>query len=79
MVTANETSVAFDYKKLRAKIVEEGKTHREVAKAAGITPTTFSLRINNHGVFTQDQIISICEFLEIEIVSIPRYFFALKV
>lgn len=65
----------FDYSALKGKTVEMGKTDRDVAKAANMTPSTYSLKTNGKGYFTQDQILLICGFLSIENCDIPRYFF----
>lgn len=65
----------FDYSKLRGRTVEMGKTDRDVAAAAKMNPSTYSLKINGKGVFSQDQIYAICLFLGIEFVEIPAYFF----
>ena len=66
----------FDYSKLRARTAELGKTDKSVAAAGGMTPSTYSLKLNGMGVFTQKQICGICEFLQINSRDIPLYFFA---
>lgn len=58
---------------LRAKIVENGMTQEEVAKAIGITPKTFSLKINS-GKFGLDEADKLIELLKIE--KPERIFFA---
>ncbi len=69
----------FNYSKLKARTAELGKKDREVASAAKMNPGTYSLKLNNKGVFTQDQICNICIFLLIPFCDIPLYFFAQKV
>lgn len=69
----------FDYSKLKARTAELGYTDKDVAEAGKMTPSTYSLKMNGKGVFTQDQIYNICVFLCIEFASIPIYFFTLKV
>jgi len=51
-------------RKLRAIIVEEGKTHAEVAKALDISPKTFSDKLNK-GVFLSNEIEGMIEYLHI--------------
>lgn len=51
-------------RKLRAIIVEEGKTHAEVANALNISPKTFSDKLKK-GVFLSNEIEGMIEFLHI--------------
>lgn len=69
----------FDYSALKGKTIAEGKTDRDVATAAGMTPTTYSLKINNKSFFTQEQMLRICDFLGIPYCETPLYFFTQKV
>lgn len=69
----------FDYSKLRGRTVEMRKTDKDVAAAAKMNPSTYSLKLNGKGFFTQDQITAICLFLGIEFCDIPAYFFAVVV
>ena len=69
----------FDYSRLKGRTAEQGYTDKDVANAGNMTPSTYSLKLNGKGVFTQDQIYKICVFLNIEFVKIPAYFFTLKV
>lgn len=71
--------IQFDYSKLRGRTVEKGKTDKDVAIAAKMNPSTYSLKLNGKGVFSQDQICAICSFLGIEQVDIPAYFFTVIV
>lgn len=66
----------FDYSQLRARTAELGETDRAVAKAAKMTPSTYSLKLNGKGEFSQEQICNICDYLRICYADIPRYFFA---
>ena len=79
MAATSTATVQFDYSKLRGRTAEMGKTDREVALAAGMTPSTYSLKQNGKGVFSQDQICGICEFLGIELQDVSAYFFTRKV
>lgn len=50
---------------LRAKIVENGMTQREVAKQIGVSEKTFSLKMNN-GKFGLDEAEKMIDLLKIE-------------
>lgn len=69
----------FVYSRLRARTIEQGYSDKDVAHAANMTPSTYSIKINGKGQFTQEQICDICDFLCISYVDIPIYFFALGV
>lgn len=79
MRTAYSCIHPWDYSKLRARTAERGKTSRDVAKAGKMTPSTYSLKLNGKGEFSQEQIVDICAFLDIEFCNIPLYFFTPKV
>ncbi len=68
-------SLQFNYSLLKARTAELGKTDKAVAAAGKMTPSTYSLKLNGKGIFTQEQICNICEFLQIDRCDIPRYFF----
>ena len=68
-------TMQFNYSKLRGKTAEMGKTDKDVATAAKMNPSTYSLKLNGKGVFSQEQICAICAFLGIELVDVPAYFF----
>lgn len=55
----------IDTNKLRGIIAERGTTQGEVAKAIGITPTTFSSKMAK-GVFVSDEIEAMVALLNIE-------------
>ena len=71
-------SIGFDYTKLKARTVEMGKTDKAVAKAANMTPSTYSVKLNGRGEFDQSEIYDICKFLRIDLRDIPLYFLQLK-
>lgn len=79
MKAVAETCRSYDYSQLRARTAELCQTAKAVAVAGGMTPATYSLKLNGHGFFTQEQIIAICIFLRIDFAEIPRYFFTHKV
>ena len=66
---------AFNYSQLKARTAELGMTDKAVAKAAKMTPSTYSLKLNGKSEFTQEQMCNICDFLHICYCDIPRYFF----
>ena len=71
--------MAFDYSKLKGKIVEKYGSQLEFAKAFGISENTLSLKLNNKVRFTSDDIIKITDMLEIDKDEVGKYFFTLKV
>lgn len=69
----------YDYSKLKGKTKESGYRQEDVGIAAGLTPTTYSLKLNHKGEFKQSEIEAICKFLDIPPENIPIYFFTPKV
>lgn len=65
----------FDYSRLRGRIREFDLTIDECADEAGIARSTFSLKINGHFGFKQEEIIRLCRVLAIPLEHIHRYFF----
>lgn len=76
MKTAYSCAQPWNYSMLKARTVELGKTDRDVAAAGKMSPSTYSLKVNGKGEFSQAQISDICRFLSISFSDIPRYFFA---
>lgn len=64
------------FKKLRLRMVELDYNQKDLAKAAGIAPSTFSLRIRGKQPFDADQILAISRVLDIPVNQIGAYFFA---
>lgn len=54
-----------DANKLRGCIVSHGKTQEEVARAIGITPKTFCIKMKK-GVFGSDEIEKMIDLLDID-------------
>lgn len=79
MKVPNAKTKQYDYSKLKARTAELGVTSKAVAKAGGMTPSTYSLKLNGKSEFTQEQMCNICDFLNIGYCEIPRYFFTLQV
>ena len=67
--------VSFDYSKLRGRIVEKGLTQGRLSEELGITPQSFSKKMQNETRFSTDDIIQLSEALEIEPAEIGAYFF----
>lgn len=69
----------FDYSKLRGKIREVFGTQQEFAKAMNISAATISDKLNNKTDWTQKEIDTIVNLLNIPKDRIPIYFFTEKV
>lgn len=55
----------YDYSKLLGRMRELGKTQEDVAKAAGISPSTLNQKLNTDREFRQTEMKAICAFLDI--------------
>ena len=66
----------YNYSKLLGRIRERGLTQEQLATTIGKNKSTISLKINNNGSFTQDDIDDICRVLDISNDEIGEYFFA---
>ena len=71
--------MAFDYSKLRGRIVEKDNSQTAFTKAFGVSENTLSLKLNNKIRFTTDDIIKISKILEIPKNEIGQYFFTPEV
>lgn len=67
----------FNHSKLLGRMRECGFTQKELAKAIGISKTTFSDKVNNKFYFTSKEMYAICEVLNIPKNEISEYFFTL--
>ena len=70
--------VEFDYSKLRGRIVEKYGSITRFADALGISKSALSVKLNNHRLFTQDEIYRAIILLDIEHEA-TEYFFTVKV
>lgn len=70
---------ARDYIKLKTLMTANQISQQDLAIACKMTETTFSLKINNKGVFRQTEIQAIVEKLKIPQIEIGEYFFTPKV
>ena len=71
--------MAFNYQKLRGRMVEKYGSQTEFAKAFGVSENTMSQKMNNKTRFTSDDIIKIADMLEIDQNDVGEYFFTLRV
>lgn len=71
--------MAFNYSKLRGRIVEKFGTQVSFSKALGVSERTLSLKLNNKIFFSQDEISKISELLDIQTDEIQFYFFEKEV
>lgn len=71
--------MAFDYSKLRGRIVEKYGTQSAFAKALGVSERTLSLKLNGKIFFAQDEMNKILNLLGEQIDTIKDYFFIEKV
>jgi DNA-binding XRE family transcriptional regulator len=71
--------MAFNYNKLRGKIIEKFGTQGRFAKVLGVSERTLSLKLNNKIFFTQDEISKSSELLSIDSDKIQVYFFEKEV
>lgn len=71
--------MAFNYSKLRGRIIEKFGTQGCFSKALGVSERTLSLKLNNKIFFSQDEISRMSELLEITSDKIQFYFFEKEV
>lgn len=71
--------MAFDYSKLRGRIVEKYQSQRRFAADFPISERSLSLKLSNQVFFRADEIERCCEMLEISAEEIKSYFFTAKV
>ena len=71
--------MAFDYSKLRGKIIEKYGSQSAFVRDFGTSENTISLKMNNKVRFTSDDIVKISKMLDIPEGKIGLYFFNQKV
>lgn len=67
--------MAFNYSKLKGRIMEKFRTQGCFSRALGVSGRTLSLKLNNKIFFSQDEIAKISELLNINSDEIQVYFF----
>lgn len=65
----------YDYSKLLGKIKENSLTQDMLAAKIGISSASMNLKLCNKNAFKQDEILAICNVLDISSKEIPAYFF----
>ena len=63
----------YNFSKLKGRMTEFGYSHKDMAKALGVTPATFSMKINGKRDFTLTELITMSKVLKME--SVMPYFF----
>lgn len=71
--------MAFNYSKLKGKIVEKFGTQAAFAKALGVSQRTLSLKMQSKIYFRQDEINKAMHLLGIPLDDTREYFFTPKV
>lgn len=66
----------YNYDRLLGKMREKHITQAELAKKIGISATSMYFSFKNRRDFRQDEILSVCGFLDIPLTEIPAYFFS---
>ena len=67
--------MAFNYSKLRGRIIEKFGTQSTFAKYMKMSERTLSLKLNGKIYFVQNEILLACELLELTKDDIQAYFF----
>lgn len=71
--------MAFDYNKLKGRIIEKYDSQAKFAKALGWSERTLSLKMNGKISWKQTDICAAIELLMLSKEDIQEYFFTLKV
>lgn len=71
--------MAFNYSKLRGRIVEMFGTQGAFARALGVSERTLSLKLNNKIFFSQDEIVRCSNLLNMLPGETQEYFFTQEV
>lgn len=68
-------AVLYNYSLLLERMTEKQFTQSSLAKAVGMGRTSFNLKINNKGEFSQAEIFKIAKILSIDKQDVGKYFF----
>lgn len=66
----------YNYSRLLGKMREKGLTQVNLGKIIGLSETSLNFSLNNKRDFRQDEMLKICEVLDIPIEEVDTYFFA---
>lgn len=55
----------MNHRKLKAKLVEMGKTYKDCAKVIGVDPSTFSNKMNGRSNFYIHEVNRLSEYLQL--------------
>lgn len=69
----------FDYSKLKVRIRRYYGSQEEFSKSLNLSATSLNYKLNNKRCFTQEEIYTMIERLDIKKLEIKEYFFTLKV
>ena len=70
-----EKRTSYNYSKLLGRLKEVGMTQEQLSSEISTNPTTLSFKLNNKGIFKQNDIKKICAVLHIVPEEIGLYFF----
>lgn len=68
----------YDYSRLLGRMRERGYTQDSLSKRLGISACSLNLSLNNKRDFKQDEMLRVCELLDIPTCALPEYFYAHK-
>lgn len=71
--------MAFDYRKLKGRIIEKYDSQRMFAEAMGLSTRSLSLKMTGKRAWKQEEIVKAYKILDIPASEISAYFFTLKV
>lgn len=71
--------MSLDYSNLRERIREKGLNQKQLASLIGVSEGQLCKKMSGEYVFKQNEILRMCEVLDIEAADISIYFFAEKV
>ena len=71
--------MGLDYSKLRERIRDKGLNQKQLASLIGVSEGQLCKKMSGEYVFKQNEILRMCEVLDIEASEISLYFFTEKV
>ena len=69
----------FDYSKLLGLMTEKNYTQKKLCEVIGISENSFTNKLKGRSNFASDEIVKICNVLDISTISVGAYFFTPKV